>query len=533
MSTSSSASENEIKSESDTKPQNGDKSGGAGDDAQEPADKRAKVISKKTESERRPSLVYSNSPEAIHDIMEAGGNGAWLSPDDDDGDEVEGLGVGSLVWGRMCGYPYWPSFVTRSADGKFTRVVGKRSETHVQFFNWNNESGWVNKVLPWCDLDAFKRMAARAPKSEAKDFAPPSSKTTEKKWLGAVAQAQKTAGLDRRQRLAKFVVSPQKKSPSKKKLKPKNADEIETSALRRNEVNKKANGIPRAKKPSRDNKKAATIKEKPCPKSRKRHIPSERNWPEIVDDEDETENGRGLLCESDLPEGWSVAKDEFRGPDGSTFRSYEDIVRHLFDQNAAATVHPRRRAASVCDGAAITDCNNRGWLLAEADRRRHPLRSLTRRLLPIDPGALDGRVELFADPALPDRWIVKKVYPQPPGVAELVFSSPKEVNYSSKLEVAELLEPRGHPAVELEHLVHRIAQRRTAFSLFVDVRSIPDETLLHPVLGRALVPTYVDMTHLPEVFLQHECVRVIDNGNETIFTDAATGDFIAKKIMCD
>ena len=34
------------------------------------------------------------------------------------GDKEEFPRVGDLVWGRMAGFPYWPSFVTRSPEGK-------------------------------------------------------------------------------------------------------------------------------------------------------------------------------------------------------------------------------------------------------------------------------------------------------------------------------------------------------------------------------------------------------------------------------
>ena len=70
--------------------------------------------------------------------------------------------MGDLVWGRMSGFPFWPSFVTKSPQGvcKKPGPNGKMSY-HVQFFNWNDESGWVNAVLEFDGLDSFKKIAGK------------------------------------------------------------------------------------------------------------------------------------------------------------------------------------------------------------------------------------------------------------------------------------------------------------------------------------------------------------------------------------
>ena len=70
--------------------------------------------------------------------------------------------VGDLVWGRMAGFPFWPCFVTRSPQGQYCRDAGKgRMSYHVQFFNWNDESGWVNSALEFDGLESFKKIAAK------------------------------------------------------------------------------------------------------------------------------------------------------------------------------------------------------------------------------------------------------------------------------------------------------------------------------------------------------------------------------------
>ena len=88
--------------------------------------------------------------DAIEDIRE--------DDDDDFADELDGQAdggdqpkLGSLVWGRMRGFSYWPCFITKSRSGQFKRDHGpsaKRVEYHAQFFNWNNESAWLSKTMP-------------------------------------------------------------------------------------------------------------------------------------------------------------------------------------------------------------------------------------------------------------------------------------------------------------------------------------------------------------------------------------------------
>ena len=68
--------------------------------------------------------------------------------------------LGDLVWGRMSGFPFWPSFVTKSPQGQYRKPGPNGKQCyHVQFFNWNDESGWVNAVLEFDGLDSFKKIA--------------------------------------------------------------------------------------------------------------------------------------------------------------------------------------------------------------------------------------------------------------------------------------------------------------------------------------------------------------------------------------
>jgi len=52
---------------------------------------------------------------------------------------------------------YWACFVTKSPDGVFKKAKGKGFMYHVQFFNWNDESGWVDQAkYELITLAAFK-----------------------------------------------------------------------------------------------------------------------------------------------------------------------------------------------------------------------------------------------------------------------------------------------------------------------------------------------------------------------------------------
>ena len=131
---------------------------------------------------------------------------------DEFGDEVdeEKVSLGSLVWGRMSGFPFWPCFITKSPTGAHQRVFGKRQQFHAQFFNWNNESGWVSSTLPWCSIEEYhKRAKIACPKGpntiEGRTWYPPARLVA--RWKGAVFEAQKTSKLSRRTRYTNLVTS--------------------------------------------------------------------------------------------------------------------------------------------------------------------------------------------------------------------------------------------------------------------------------------------------------------------------------------
>merc|ERR1719319_1870479 len=106
---------------------------------------------------------------------------------------------GDLVWGRMRGFPHWPAFITESPVGSFKKE-GKppgKSNYHVQFFNWNNESGWVDSIVRFDGVDQFKNTYT---------FYKMKLNGLVKEWNRAGIEAEQTLGLSRRERLDEYLV---------------------------------------------------------------------------------------------------------------------------------------------------------------------------------------------------------------------------------------------------------------------------------------------------------------------------------------
>jgi len=106
---------------------------------------------------------------------------------------------GDLVWGRMKGFPHWPAFITESPIGLFKKEgkLNGKSSYHVQFFNWNNESGWVDSIVRFDGVDQFKNTYT---------FYKMKLDSLLKKWNQAGIEAEQTLGLSRRERLDEYLV---------------------------------------------------------------------------------------------------------------------------------------------------------------------------------------------------------------------------------------------------------------------------------------------------------------------------------------
>ena len=109
----------------------------------------------KTKPKKDPSVPVVEPTATASPVSTVAESKAVFKPSDD-----EFPRLGDLVWGRMSGFPFWPSFVTRSPQGQYKKMGSNgKANYHVQFFNWNDESGWVNAVLEFDGLDSFKAVA--------------------------------------------------------------------------------------------------------------------------------------------------------------------------------------------------------------------------------------------------------------------------------------------------------------------------------------------------------------------------------------
>ena len=50
--------------------------------------------------------------------------------------------IGDLVWGRMPGFPWWPSFVTRNPENIYKKPVAFAAD-------WNNAEKFLTKLGFW------------------------------------------------------------------------------------------------------------------------------------------------------------------------------------------------------------------------------------------------------------------------------------------------------------------------------------------------------------------------------------------------
>ena len=60
-----------------------------------------------------------------------------------------------------------------------------------------------------------------------------------------------------------------------------------------------------------------------------------------------------------------------------------------------------------------------------------------------------------------------------------------------------------------------------------------DDAKRHPILKRTVDQCLVEMVHLPDIFLEHPVVKVVESDNEMVISDLYTNEFIAKKIFYD
>ena len=319
---------------------------------------RADDLESDLEEPLSTTIGLENLNDAVEFKQDSHGKGAMLPK------------LGSLVWGRLPGFPYWPCFVTKCPDtGEYRRLYEgyKRCDYHVQFFNWNNESGWVRKTKPWCTIEEFQAMAKSATKgmlptcTEYKAWRPTGKLL--QKWTDAFNHAHSTSGMTRRERHDRHIVFYRSKmeqsklavlyteGPHAKKRRKSSSVESHSSEITPNggvivEISLPAKTKPlpadtkqEIKKTKQPPKRSPGFR-KPCPKSVQNKIKnSQRLNPKT--------NGQKVSSlqaswEPQLPPGWSSKvinpernriSREYKSPEGIVFSSLKEATAYLFHQN--------------------------------------------------------------------------------------------------------------------------------------------------------------------------------------------------------
>lgn len=227
--------------------------------------------------------------------------------------------VGDLVWGRMPGFPFWPCFVTRSPQGQYCKDAGKgRMSYHVQFFNWNDESGWVNSALEFDGLESFKKIAAKRKSDKSYH---PAKGSMSSKWEKAAREAEETMGLTRQERAEQYIVTygnllPVKATTPKSKSTPKSVTPKQPVARAKpsnpgpRKVTTPAGPIPTS--PSTPSVPAVKRKPGPASKTGKPQVALPKRPLVVVEADNDQEE------EEPLPQGWRIRN---RGSGGQTFIS--------------------------------------------------------------------------------------------------------------------------------------------------------------------------------------------------------------------
>ncbi|TRY62839.1 hypothetical protein TCAL_14314 [Tigriopus californicus] len=511
----------------------------------------------------------------------------------------------------MAGFPYWPCFVTQSPEGQIRKESSKRGlEYYAQFFNWNNESGWIRKAMPWKSLEEFQTLARKIPRSNAKEWKAwnPSGKMMQKKWEIAVSKAQSTAEMTRKERYDSYVVF-YKSDAAKERLRPKvesgatNGQESKKPRVRKR-PNKKSLSRPVftpitteditpsklkqvtytpapslgrppksykffKSKNSFDKRNGAnanspvtrkeSVRQKPGPKRSKMFHPEESS---SMPNSDHGDGERGRDSQNtqikgphhEMPPKWKVVflrsgQPQYESPEGIVFNSLQSVMRHLFLQNTGP--FGRKRSYSFSSTSSIHSLADSasGWFLAQTDEFRYKQSPHSTNVA----GNLESFIRYETDDSLPKGWTVKKIREiTNPNVTSSLFISPEpeEECFNTKMDVANYLEPKGHPALEVGQImsilvgtIPRSQENQTVASsprgtrsdvITINLKqSSHDELPNHAALGKSFLKSFVDLVQLPNIFLTHPSVRVTENSKEMVISDIFTGEFIAKKVTCE
>jgi len=413
--------------------------------------------------------------------------------------------VGDLVWGRMSGFPFWPSFVTRSPQGVFKRDLpsGKKSY-HVQFFNWNDESGWVNAVQEFDGLDSFKKIAAK--KKTDKSYNPTKGGMYNK-WEKAAREAEETLGLTRQERLDQYLVTYGSQAV-KSVASPKPAVKPTPKSI------KKAVSSPLSAKP------VVSV----TPKR-----PKEK---EKVKDRDKEE-------ESSLPAGWKIrnrfeigTKEKtsqiFISPEGKEFKDKVSALRAV--KAEVSSLRAVKAEVSSPVRYMKDDSLPAGWRCQKIETSVYYFSPKGERFL---------NREMVAK-RLQEEGESKEVIEKVKRVREKVRVGPKSM----------MLKWRAEGAIDIDRVSdgddesESSSEEEESEEDIVNIFRLPngmkfrkgskmDEFLDLDKLFDSSNGGIIEMVQLPDIFLEHPTVSVTESDNEMVISDVDTGEFIAKKIIYD
>jgi hypothetical protein len=331
---------------------NGATSDSDSDSIPPPTVKRSKINGKKGDSARKPAKPAT--PKTVQNLTPSKGpalskitSPSIPTEQKESSDKDEFPRIGDLVWGRMPGFPFWPAFITRSPEGLYTRPLANgKSTSHVQFFGWNDESGWVTTALPFEGLESFQAIAAK--KKSDKSYNPAKG-ANYKKWEKAAREAEDTMGLTRQERVDQYMVSyahkllpatPLSKTPAKPRTpsQTKAPSSPHPSSPGTPKVGKtpgsSKRALPRgwlAETRSKDGKELTIYispdgEELPSKAAMLRHI-----------SEKKTSSGVVYLEDTTLPQGWRCQKIEssiyYFSPIGERFESRRKVAERMKSDN--------------------------------------------------------------------------------------------------------------------------------------------------------------------------------------------------------
>ncbi|XP_015199885.2 histone-lysine N-methyltransferase NSD2 isoform X2 [Lepisosteus oculatus] len=124
--------------------------------------------------------------------------------------------VGDVVWTKVSGYPWWPCMVTKdqALSSHIKLKVNSRTSVqyHVQFFGNAPEHGYIfeKSIVPFGGEQQYRELcqesarpcAARSDKKKLPKSVPAKLRA---QWEIGITQAKEAAGMETRERLAKFT----------------------------------------------------------------------------------------------------------------------------------------------------------------------------------------------------------------------------------------------------------------------------------------------------------------------------------------